>query len=115
MSWEVCKPHYGYLLSAYSRLQLPAAKVTGEMILQTIPRLSRTCPGFPPKVGIPMSFGNHQLVDVTRSAYCLVGMGGISLGSKTLKIVGQWDALTKSEPRTVLSCPLVYLSRDCMA
>lgn len=45
-----------------------------------------TCPGVPPKVGIPLTFWEPtRLVDVTRHAYKLVGLGGVSIGSETIK------------------------------
>ncbi len=56
------------------------------------------CAGTPPKIGIPMSFWEpSRLVDVTRSAYCLVGMGGISVGTESVTnrgSVGRTDELT---------------------
>jgi conjugal transfer pilus assembly protein TraU len=45
-----------------------------------------TCPGIPPKVGIPLSFWEPtRMVDVTRHAYKLIGLGGISIGSENIK------------------------------
>lgn len=39
------------------------------------------CPGLPPKVGIPLTFWEPTyLVDVTRHAYKLIGVNGVSLG-----------------------------------
>lgn len=56
-----------------------------------------TCPGLPPKVGIPMSFWEpSRLVDVTRSAYCLMGMGGISLGEESVKNRGSVGRMEES-------------------
>lgn len=47
------------------------------------------CPGFPPKVGIPITFWEPlRLIDVTRHAYKLLGMGGISIGKETIKNKG---------------------------
>jgi len=44
------------------------------------------CPGVPPKVGIPLTFWEPlRLVDVTRHAYCMVGLGGACLGKETVK------------------------------
>lgn len=44
------------------------------------------CTGTPPKVGIPLTFWEPlYLVDVTRHAYKLVGMGGISVGKESVK------------------------------
>ncbi len=44
------------------------------------------CPGVPPKAGIPLVYWEPtRLVDVTRHAYKLLGLGGISLGKETVK------------------------------
>jgi len=44
------------------------------------------CPGLPPTIGIPITFWEPtRLVDVTRTPYCLVGLGGIGIGSNTVK------------------------------
>ncbi len=44
------------------------------------------CAGTPPKVGIPLSFWEPtRLVDVTRHAYKLIGLGGVSVGKETIK------------------------------
>lgn len=44
------------------------------------------CPGTPPKLGIPLTFWEPtRLVDVTRHAYKLIGLGGISIGQETIK------------------------------
>lgn len=44
------------------------------------------CAGTPPKIGIPLAFWEPtRLVDVTRHAYKLVGLGGISVGKETIK------------------------------
>jgi conjugal transfer pilus assembly protein TraU len=44
------------------------------------------CKGTPPKVGIPISFWEPaRLVDVTRHAYTLVGLGGIKVGKESVK------------------------------
>ena len=44
------------------------------------------CPGTPPKMGIPLTFWEPtRLVDVTRHAYKLIGLGGISVGKETIK------------------------------
>ncbi len=44
------------------------------------------CAGTPPKAGIPMTFWEPaKLVDVTRHAYKLVGLGGISVGEESIK------------------------------
>lgn len=43
------------------------------------------CPGVPPKVGIPLTFWEPaKLIDVTRHAYKLIGLGGISIGKETV-------------------------------
>jgi conjugal transfer pilus assembly protein TraU len=40
----------------------------------------------PPKVGIPLTYWEPlYLVDVTRHAYKLMGLGGISVGKETIK------------------------------
>jgi conjugal transfer pilus assembly protein TraU len=44
------------------------------------------CSGLPPKAGVPISFWEpSRLVDVTRHAYKLIGLGGISVGSENIK------------------------------
>lgn len=44
------------------------------------------CSGQPPKIGIPITFWEPtRMVDVTRHAYKLVGLGGISVGSENIK------------------------------
>ncbi len=44
------------------------------------------CHGVPPKPGIPISFWEpSKMVDVTKQAYKLVGLGGISIGQSTIK------------------------------
>ncbi len=78
-------------------ITVASANVTGGDDFTDYSKVICTCPGFPPKVGIPMSFWEpSRLVDVTRSAYCLVGMGGISLGSENVKnrgTVGRIDEI----------------------
>ena len=45
-----------------------------------------TCAGTPPKVGVPLTFWEpNYLVDVTKHAYKLIGLGGLSLGNETVK------------------------------
>lgn len=45
-----------------------------------------TCPGTPPRVGVPLTFWEPvHLVDVTRHAYQLIGLGGVSVGKETIK------------------------------
>ena len=44
------------------------------------------CPGVPPRVGIPLTFWEPlKMVDVTRHAYKLIGLGGMSIGHETVK------------------------------
>tara|TARA_Y100000588_G_scaffold269153_1_gene284473 strand:+ start:2419 stop:3408 length:990 start_codon:yes stop_codon:yes gene_type:complete len=44
------------------------------------------CGGFPPKAGIPLSFWSPEiLIDVTRHAYKLLGLGGMSIGSANVR------------------------------
>lgn len=44
------------------------------------------CAGLPPKAGIPITFWEPtSLVDVTRHAYKLMGLGGISIGKESVK------------------------------
>lgn len=44
------------------------------------------CPGVPPKIGVPLTFWEPlYLVDVTRHAYKLMGLGGISIGKESIK------------------------------
>src|SRR5271156_6443691 len=44
------------------------------------------CGGTPPKVGIPLTFWEPaKMVDVTRHAYKLMGLGGISIGNESIK------------------------------
>ena len=44
------------------------------------------CTGIPPRPGIPMTFWEPcKLIDVTRHAYKMLGLGGISIGSETIK------------------------------
>jgi len=44
------------------------------------------CHGVPPKAGVPLTFWEpSKLIDVTKEAYKLVGLGGISIGKATIK------------------------------
>ncbi len=44
------------------------------------------CAGTPPKAGIPISFWEPKyLIDVTRHAYKMIGLGGMSIGKETYK------------------------------
>lgn len=57
-----------------------------------------TCAGTPPKVGVPLTFWEPmRLIDVTRHAYKLIGLGGISIGNESVKnrgSIGQIDEVT---------------------
>ncbi len=45
-----------------------------------------TCKGIPPKIGIPLTFWEPiYLVDVTRHAYKLMGLGGATVGKESIK------------------------------
>lgn len=59
-----------------------------------------TCAGTPPKVGIPLTFWEPtRLVDVTRHAYKLIGLGGMSVGKETIKnrgFIGMIDDATQA-------------------
>jgi conjugal transfer pilus assembly protein TraU len=58
------------------------------------------CAGTPPKIGIPLTFWEPtRLVDVTRHAYKLIGLGGMSVGKETIKnrgMIGMVDDSTQS-------------------
>jgi conjugal transfer pilus assembly protein TraU len=44
------------------------------------------CSGTPPKIGVPLTLWEPtRIVDVTRHAYKLMGLGGISIGSENIK------------------------------
>lgn len=44
------------------------------------------CKGTPPQIGVPLTFWEPlYLVDVTRHAYKLIGLGGISVGKESIK------------------------------
>lgn len=44
------------------------------------------CAGTPPKIGIPITFWEPtMLVDVTRHAYKMIGLGGVSIGKESIK------------------------------
>ena len=50
--------------------------------LVKIPKITCACAGSPPKVGVPLAFWNAtRMVDVTSEPYCLVGLGGVDMGS----------------------------------
>jgi conjugal transfer pilus assembly protein TraU len=53
-----------------------------------------SCPGTPPKVGVPLTFWEPiYLVDVTKHAYQLNGLGGISVGPENVKNRGSVGVL----------------------
>lgn len=55
------------------------------------------CAGVPPKIGIPFSFWEPlRVVDVTRHAYTLVGLGGVSIGSESVKNRGSVGVIGES-------------------
>ena len=59
------------------------------------------CPGTPPKVGVPLTFWEPaRMVDVTRHAYKLVGLGGIKLGSSSVKNRGSVSLISESPSHT---------------
>lgn len=54
-----------------------------------------TCGSQVPRVGIPISFWEPvRLIDVTRTKFCLVNMGGISIGGSSIKGHGTVDSGT---------------------
>jgi len=60
-----------------------------------------SCAGTPPKVGIPITFWEPaRMVDVTRHAYKLVGLGGIKLGSDSIKTRGTISSISESPEQT---------------
>jgi conjugal transfer pilus assembly protein TraU len=59
------------------------------------------CAGTPPKIGIPITFWEPaRMVDVTRHAYKLVGLGGIKLGKETLKNRGSVSLVPEIPSKT---------------
>ena len=51
-------------------------------------------PGIPPKAGLPISFWEAAaMVDVTRHAYKLIGMGGVTIGSDSIRNRGAVSTL----------------------
>ncbi|MFQ5728964.1 MAG: TraU family protein, partial [Waddliaceae bacterium] len=53
-----------------------------------------TCPGVPPTAGIPITFWEPaMLIDVTRHAYKLLGLGGVSLSHENFKNRGSVGAV----------------------
>lgn len=60
-----------------------------------------TCAGVPPKIGIPITFWEPaRMVDVTRQAYRLVGLGGISLGKANVKNRGSVSYIDETPSKT---------------
>lgn len=52
------------------------------------------CAGTPPKIGLPITFWEPaRMIDVTRHAYKLVGLGGIKLGTDNIKNRGNVSAV----------------------
>lgn len=44
------------------------------------------CPGVPPRPGVPITFWEPtKLIDVTHHAYKLIGLGGVSIGTESIK------------------------------
>lgn len=59
------------------------------------------CAGTPPKIGIPITFWEPcRMVDVTRNAYKLVGLGGIQLGKSSFKNRGSVSFIDESQSYT---------------
>lgn len=58
------------------------------------------CSGTPPKAGLPITFWEPaRMVEVTRQAYKLIGLGGISLGKDSVKNRGSIGLVTSSESK----------------
>lgn len=55
------------------------------------------CAGTPPKIGVPVSFWEPiRIIDVTRHAYKMMGLGGVSIGKESIKnrgSIGRIDEL----------------------
>ncbi len=59
------------------------------------------CPGTPPKVGIPITFFEPaMMVDVTRHAYKLMGLGGVSVGKESVKNRGTVGIIADGTTKT---------------
>jgi|688.fasta_scaffold03135_19 conjugal transfer pilus assembly protein TraU len=59
------------------------------------------CAGTPPRAGIPISFWEPcRLVDVTRHAYRLIGLGGITVGRESITNRGSIGVIEESSSRT---------------
>lgn len=60
-----------------------------------------SCAGTPPKVGVPLTFWEPmRLVDVTRHAYKLIGLGGISAGKSSVKNRGSVGKSSEEDTMT---------------
>jgi len=59
------------------------------------------CAGTPPKIGVPITFWEPaRMVDVTRHAYKLVGLGGINLSTSKIKNSGNVSFIDETTART---------------
>jgi conjugal transfer pilus assembly protein TraU len=59
------------------------------------------CAGTPPKIGVPITFWEPaRMVDVTRQAYKLVGLGGIKLGNSNVKNRGSVSSIAETPSKT---------------
>ena len=59
------------------------------------------CPGVPPKIGVPITFWEPaRMIDVTRHAYTLVGLGGIKVGKESLKNRGTVGSVAETPSHT---------------
>jgi conjugal transfer pilus assembly protein TraU len=58
----------------------PILNLGGQEDIENPPNPLCICPGFPPKIGLTLGFWEPaRQVEVTRSPFCLVSLGGISL------------------------------------
>lgn len=59
------------------------------------------CAGTPPKIGVPLTFWEPaRMIDVTRHAYRLVGLGGIQVGQESLKNRGTVGSVDEAPSHT---------------
>lgn len=59
------------------------------------------CAGAPPKAGIPLTFWEPlHMIEVTRHAYKLIAMGGVSLGKETIKNRGTVGIMDEGPSQT---------------
>ncbi len=59
------------------------------------------CAGIPPKIGVPITFWEPaRMVDVTRQAYKLVGLGGIKIGKSHIKNRGSVSLVSEIPSHT---------------